>query len=1136
MFKFFWGKGSHQSAERLKIQKELFQFQKTAQHGFPSKPTSLAWDPVLRLLCVATRTGAIKIFGAPGVEFYGQLPKDKIICSLHFVPGRGRVIAVCEDNSLQLWEISTDGSPSLKCIHTQSLEGKLKKISACCVESNGENLLIGTENGNIYIMDLLQQQMTESVIYLDVVMQNVTEDFKVNPGAVECVIEQPNSPDHILIGYTRGLLVLWNRKTLCADQTFVASQQLEGASWHPNGQKFVSAHNDGSYMTWVLEQGETEMLVKKEPSITSPYGPAGCKAITKIFWKDTDLEESGIFVFSGGMPRASYGDRYTVSVVKGEKNHVTYDFTSKVVDFCVINEATTGQAEALVVLAEEELIVIDLISPGWPSFSLPYLASLHCSAVTAQTVVTVTPELYAKIKSNPQGMTSSSKISTRKWPINGGVSVNEQIDLTSQRILLLTGHEDGSVRFWDASTASLCQISKFSTSSCFASDDLDCTLENDPDEIDEEEWPPFRKIGVFDPYSDDPRLAVKKLCLCPVTGTLTVAGTAGQVIVAALCDSQSEKEVPVTLVNIVSDRDNFVWKGHDKLIARKGLQLFKVGFQPTSILQLHPPAAVTALALNAEWSVLAVGTAHGLTLYDIFLKKEVVAKCTLNPNDVSGTGDQPMSRRKSFKKSLRESFRRLRKGRSQRPTAGPKGAPTSPFPKLEDNSVNNAGPSVAAEVRPVERQIEARNVVLDDGMGSMVRCLLLAKTFVISQASNATATLWAGTNSGAIYVFTISVHTGNRREVEPVYAQLAKEIQLKHRAPVVSINIIDASFAAVSESFEYAGAKSVLESSPPHRVVISSEEQFKVFTLPNLRPYGKYKLTAYTGCKVRRVAVIPFTARSDSSYEENCLVCLSNQGDFHILSLPDLRRQMNAQAIRKEDIHATSTVVLTHQGEAFYMLSSSELQRVALSARNSLQLKCQVIGMTTNTDSTESSSHSVNRNSASREEKLEVIGSELSDISVVSNTSNPNEDRENDKNNSNSETNNSTIVSVEPETSFGDMTVDSVKDHIILNLEECRITERTTETRIAEFKTEISIVKSEEVSTISSAISIEKSHSICPLSPVSSVQVGSQFEKKKDFQEHCASASNEKSDMLCAEGVSTVPVEDNLAAETEAAN
>ncbi len=83
--------------------------------------------------------------------------------------------------------------------------------------------------------------------------------------------------------------------------------------------------------------------------------------------------------------------------------------------------------------------------------------------------------------------------------------------------------------------------------------------------------------------------------------------------------------VKVTLVNIVSDRDNFVWKGHDKLVVRKGMLSFKPGFQPTSVLQLHPPAAATALTLHAEWSVLAVGTAHGLTLYDT-----VSFQCSLN--------------------------------------------------------------------------------------------------------------------------------------------------------------------------------------------------------------------------------------------------------------------------------------------------------------------------------------------------------------------------------------------------------------------------------------------------------------------------------------------------------------------------
>lgn len=55
---------------------------------------------------------------------------------------------------------------------------------------------------------------------------SVTEDFKVNPGAVECIIEQPTSSDHILIGYTRGLLVLWNKKSLSADQVFFFSNKL----------------------------------------------------------------------------------------------------------------------------------------------------------------------------------------------------------------------------------------------------------------------------------------------------------------------------------------------------------------------------------------------------------------------------------------------------------------------------------------------------------------------------------------------------------------------------------------------------------------------------------------------------------------------------------------------------------------------------------------------------------------------------------------------------------------------------------------------------------------------------------------------------------------------------------------------
>lgn len=42
-------------------------------------------------------------------------------------------------------------------------------------------------------------------------------------------------------------------------------------------------------------------------------------------------------MFQGGMPRASYGERNTVTVMQGDA-HVVFDFTSKVVNFLVLGD------------------------------------------------------------------------------------------------------------------------------------------------------------------------------------------------------------------------------------------------------------------------------------------------------------------------------------------------------------------------------------------------------------------------------------------------------------------------------------------------------------------------------------------------------------------------------------------------------------------------------------------------------------------------------------------------------------------------------------------------------------------------------------------------------------------------------
>lgn len=64
----------------------------------------------------------------------------------------------------------------------------------------------------------------------------------------------------------------------------------------------------------------------------------------------------------------------------------------------------------------------------------------------------------------------------------------------TMKILIFSFFKDGSVRFWDASNAALCQVAKFSASQCFAGDDLDAPPDDCDLEAEEDDWPPFRKV------------------------------------------------------------------------------------------------------------------------------------------------------------------------------------------------------------------------------------------------------------------------------------------------------------------------------------------------------------------------------------------------------------------------------------------------------------------------------------------------------------------------------------------------------------------------------------------------------------------------------------------------------------------
>jgi len=124
-------------------------------------------------------------------------------------------------------------------------------------------------------------------------------------------------------------------------------------------------------------------------------------------------------------------------------------------------------------------------------------------------------------------------------------------------------------------------------------------------------------------------------------------------------------------------------------------------------------------------------------------------------------------------------------------------------------------------------------------------------------------TLWSGTNASLVSIFVLHIpqRTGEESP-KPIVGQLAKDIQIKHRAPVISIALFDAVSLRkkiFNEKIQLIYGFELQNNVPldflsgpsvgPHKVVIASEEQFKLFTLPQLKPVNKFKLTANEGAR-----------------------------------------------------------------------------------------------------------------------------------------------------------------------------------------------------------------------------------------------------------------------------------------------
>ncbi|XP_011698608.1 PREDICTED: syntaxin-binding protein 5 isoform X2 [Wasmannia auropunctata] len=600
------------------LRTEHFQVKKTFRHGFPHQPTALAFDPVQRLLAIGTKSGSLRILGRPGVDVHVKHEECAAVLRLQFLINEGALVSATEDDTLHLWNFR---QKIPQVVH--SLKFQRDRITCIHLPLQSKWLYIGTDRGNIHILHIETFVLSGYVINWN---KAIEVSRKTHPGAVVHLSDNPLDLSKMLIGYSSGQIVLWDLKTKTADYRCQTDDLLTSITWHHEGKQFMCSHSDGSLSTWTIRQ--------VKPSITFPHAkftkdgePERCKAIQKVEWKLSRSGEAYV-IFSGGLAQDTTGRTPSITVIHG-KTTTVLEMEHNVVDFITLCDSPWASdfqdPYAVVVLLQNDLVVIDLLTTGFPCFENPYPMDIHespvtCCAYFADCPSDLVPAFYS-VGSKSQKKTGFSE---KEWPISGGEWSSSS---SSYNEIILTGHADGSIKFWDASAGTLQVLYKLKTAKLFE--------KTRTRSIDNEEDP----------------LAIQLIFLCPESRKLAIAGSGkhvvlfkfkkaesmSEVVTLEICltvepEASPDRESPAT-GNTVGNVEPKTIEFNHPLKVKTGLQKRPAGFQATLIcLTTAPPGEqpenITSLSLNSSYGLLAYGNESGLVIVDIVQKISLIVLST----------------------------------------------------------------------------------------------------------------------------------------------------------------------------------------------------------------------------------------------------------------------------------------------------------------------------------------------------------------------------------------------------------------------------------------------------------------------------------------------------------------------------
>ncbi|XP_023384096.1 syntaxin-binding protein 5 [Pteropus vampyrus] len=1004
------------------LQSEHFQLCKTVRHGFPYQPSALAFDPVQKILAVGTQTGALRLFGRPGVECYCQHDSGAAVIQLQFLINEGALVSALADDTLHLWNLRQKRPAIL-----HSLKFCRERVTFCHLPFQSKWLYVGTERGNIHIVNVESFTLSGYVIMWN---KAIELSSKSHPGPVVHISDNPMDEGKLLIGFESGTVVLWDLKSKKADYRYtydeVITLFLQIKRWIYTVMRFI------------IEKVQT--ITPHGKQLKDGKKPEPCKPILKVEFKTTRSGEPFI-ILSGGLSYDTVGRRPCLTVMHG-KSTAVLEMDYSIVDFLTLCETPYPndfqEPYAVVVLLEKDLVLIDLAQNGYPIFENPYPLSIHESPVTcceyfADCPVDLIPALYSVgARQKRQGY------SKKEWPINGG---NWGLGAQSYPEIIITGHADGSVKFWDASAITLQVLYKLKTAKVF---------EKSRNKDDR----PNTDIVDEDPY------AIQIISWCPESRMLCIAGVSAHVIIYRFSKQEVITEViPMLEVRLLYEINDVETpegeqapplptpvgganpqpippQSHPSTSSsssdglRDNVPCLKVknsplkqspGYQTELVIQLvwvggEPPQQITSLAVNSSYGLVVFGNCNGIAMVD-YLQKAVLLN--LGTVELYGSNDPYRREPRSPRKSRQPSGAGLcdisegsviPEDRCKSPTSGS----SSPHNSDDEQKMNNFIEKVKTKSRKFSKMVASdieKKLILKEKMSQVcsnaiftgnfnifyfqrllplideersftgryfktivqiisdvkdnsfsrsrsssvtsidkesreaISALHFCETFTRKADSAPSPCLWVGTTLGTVLVIALNLPPGGeQRLLQPVIVSPSGTI-LRLKGAILRMAFLDTTGCLLPPAYEAwrehnvpeekdekeklkkrrpvsVSPSSSQEISENQYAVICSEKQAKVISLPTQNCAYKQNITETS-----------FVLRGDIVTLSNsiCLACFCANGHIMTFSLPSLRPLLDVYYLPLTNMRIARTFCFTNNGQALYLVSPTEIQRLTYS-------------------------------------------------------------------------------------------------------------------------------------------------------------------------------------------------------------